>query len=85
MIDNAGKGFTIVHPHVFLVLEPLNLEARHTLCHRLVPHINLVVHPWDGLGCFDNSKRMHFREQADKFDDQIAVGLDFKVADFSGV
>ena len=50
-IDHIGKGSTIVHAQVFLLLEALDLGARHTLCHRLVPHIYRVVHPWGRLEC----------------------------------
>ena len=50
-IDYVCKSSTIVHAHVFLVLEPLDLGRRHALCHSLVPHIHLLVHFLDGLGC----------------------------------
>ena len=36
-IDHVGQGCTIVHAHVILVLEALDLKARNTLRHRRVP------------------------------------------------
>ena len=46
-IDHIGQGSTIEHAHVVLVFEVIDLGLRHTLCHRLVPHIYWVVKPWD--------------------------------------
>ena len=43
-IDHVVQGYTMVHVHVIFVLETLDLGARHTLCHRLLPHINRLVH-----------------------------------------
>ena len=84
-IDHIFQGSTIEHAHVVLVLEALDLEQRHTLCHRFVPHIHHVVHPWDGLGCVAYNERVHLRAQTDKFDNRIALDLVLEVAHFSGV
>ena len=77
-IDHVGQGSTIVHAHVILVLEALNMGPRHTICHRLVCYIHRIVHPWGGLGCFTHCKRLHLRAQADELDDRIALGLVLK-------
>ena len=84
-IDHIGQGSTIVHAHVILVLEAFNLEPRHTFCHRLVPHIHRIVDSWDRLGCVAHGERVHFRAQAYKLDDRIALGLVLDVAHFSAV
>ena len=39
-IDHVGQGFTIEHTHVILVLEALDLRARHTLRLCLVPNVH---------------------------------------------
>ena len=67
------------------MLEVLDLGARHTFRHRLVPYVNRVVHPRDGLGCVSHGERVHFRAQADKLDDRSTLGLVLEVANFSGV
>ena len=48
-IDHVGQGSTVVHAHEILMLEALYLGPRHTLRHRRVPYIHLVIHPMDGL------------------------------------
>ena len=74
-IDHVCQGSTIVHAHVILVLEALDLASRHTLRHRLVPYVHWIVHPWDKLGCVAHGERVHLRAQADELDDHIALGL----------
>ena len=44
-IYHVGQGSTIEHAHVILMLEALDLVARHTLRHRLVPYVHRVIHP----------------------------------------
>ena len=84
-IDHVGLGFTIVHAHVILVLEAINFEARTTLCHRLVPRIHRVVYPWNTLGCYADSERVHFRAQVDELDDRISFHLVLEKIYFSSV
>ena len=84
-IDHVGQGCTIVHAHVILVLEALDLRAHNTLRHPLVPYVHWVIHPWDGLGCVAQGKRVHLRAQTDKLDDQIALGHVIELTHFSGV
>ena len=79
-IDNIGQGSTIEHAHIILVLKALGLIARHTLCHCLVPYVYRLVYIWGVLECVLHGERIHFKAQANKLDDQIAVGLVFKVA-----
>ena len=67
------------------MLKALYVRARHTLGHRFVPHIHLVVQPWNGLGCFAYGERIHLRAQADELNDRIALCFIFKLADLSGV
>ena len=74
-IDYVGQGSTILYAHVILMFEALDLGARNTLCHSLVPHIHLVVHLWNRLGCDANGEPVHFRAQADELDDRISLGL----------
>ena len=74
-IDYVGQGWTILHAHVIIVLEVHDLGARHALCHRFVPHVHRVVHPWDGLRCVAHGQRVNLRAQADELDDLIALGL----------
>ena len=56
--DHVGQGSAIVHAHVILVFEALDLAARHTLRHRLVSYVHRVVHPWDRLGCVAHIERV---------------------------
>ena len=84
-IDHVNQGSTIVHLYVILVIEALDLGARNTLCHRLVPHIHLLVHPWDKHGCVEDGKRVHFRAQVDELDDRISLGLVLEETNFSSV
>ena len=84
-IDYIGQSSTIKHAHFILVLEALNLRARHTLRHRLVFYVNLVFHFRHGLGCVAHDERVHFRAQANELDNRIPFCLVFKVAHFSGV
>ena len=84
-IDPVGQGSTIVHAHVILVLEALDLGARNTFRHRIMPNIHWVVNSWDRVGCVAHSEQVHFRAQADELDDRIAHSLVHKLAHFSGV
>ena len=84
-IDHVGQGSTIVHTHIILVIEALDLRPRHALCLSFVPHIHRVVNFWDGLGCVAHSERVHLRAQIDEIDDRIAFDLVLEVADFAGV
>ena len=72
-IGYIGKGSTIVHLHVVFVLDALNLGSRHALCNRNVSYRHWVVQHRDGLGCFAQGERVHFRAQADELDDRIAL------------
>ena len=85
VIDYAGQGTSIVHAHVILVLEALDLRERHTLCNRIMPLIHRVVHLWDRLGCVAHGKRVHRRAQTNKLDGRIAIGSVLKVTYFYGV
>ena len=85
VIDHVGQCSTIEHAHVILVLEALDLGARHTLRQCLVPHVHQVIHPMDGLGCIAHGEQVHFKAQANKLDYWIHFGLVFEVAHFSGV
>ena len=84
-IDHIGQGSTIIHAHVVYVLEAPDLCAGDALRHRLVPHVQLVVKPWDVLGCTAHDKGIHLGTQFDELDDRIALGLVLEVAHFSGV
>ena len=84
-IDYVCQGSTIVHAHVILVLEPLDLGPRHALCNRLVPHVHRVVHPCDGLKCVAHGERVHFKAKVDELDDRIALSLVLDIAHFSGL
>ena len=84
-IDHVGQGSTIEHAHVIFVLKALDLGARHTLRHRLVPYVHRVIHPMDGLGCIAHCDQVDFRAQANELDYRIPFGLVFEVAHFSGV
>ena len=84
-IDYVCQSSTIVHAHIILVLEALDLGPRSALCQSLVPHIHRVFHSLDRLGCVAHGERVHLRAQADKLDDRIALGLVLEVAHFSGV
>ena len=84
-IDHIGQSFTIVHEHLILLLEALNLGARYILCHGLVPYGHQVIHFWDGLGCLTHGKQVHFRAQTDELDDRIALNLVLELAHFSCV
>ena len=84
-IDHVGQGSTVEHAYIILVLEALDLGARHTLRHRLVSYVLVVIHPWDRLGGVGHGERVHFRAQANKLDYRISFGLVFEVAHFSGV
>ena len=84
-IDNIGKSSTIEHAHVILVLVALDLRARHTLRHRLLPYVHRVINRRDGLGCVAHGERVNLRALANKLDFQIPFGFVFEVAHFSGV
>ena len=85
VIDHVGQGSTTEHAHVILVHEALDLGARHTLCHRLVPYVHREIHPRDGLECGAYGERVHFRAKANRFDYRIPFGLVFEVVYISGV
>ena len=84
-IDHVVQGYTIVHAHVIFVRETLDLGARHTLCHCIVPHINRVVHLWYELGCVAQGQRVHLRAQTKELDYWIVRCLVLNVAQFSGL
>ena len=67
------------------MLESLDLGARHTLRHRLVPYVHRGIHSRDGLGCVAHGVRVYFRAQANELDYRIPFGLVFEVAHFTGV
>ena len=84
-IYNVGQGSTIVHAHVNLVFESLDLGARQTLRHCLMCYVHWVVYSWKKLGCVAHGERVHFRAHANKIDDRITFGLVFEIAHFFGV
>ena len=84
-INHIGLIPTIVHAHVIFVLEALNLCARNTLRHRLVPTIYLIVYSRDWLVRVAHGERVHFRTQTDELDDRIALGLVLEVSNLFGV
>ena len=67
-IDHIRQGSTIEHAHVILVLEALDLGARDTVCHCLVPYVHRVIYPRNGLGCVAHGERVHFRAHANELD-----------------
>ena len=48
-IDYVSQGSTIVHMHLILVLEALDLRTHHTRRHRLMYYVQWVIYPWNGL------------------------------------
>ena len=74
-IDHVGQGSTIERAHVILVLKALDLGARHTVRHRLVPYVNRVIYFLDRLRGVAHGERVHFRAQANKLDYRIPFGL----------
>ena len=84
-IDHVGQSSTIVHAHVILVLEALNLGPRHTFRHRLVYYVYRVVHPWNGLGCVTHGERVHIRAKADELNNHFVNGLVLELAQFSSI
>ena len=57
-IDTIGQSFSIEHAHLILVLEAIDLGARHTLRHCLVPYVHRVIYPRDRLGCVELGERI---------------------------
>ena len=77
-IDHVGLISTVVHPHVVFMLEALDLGARHTLSHRLVPRVHRIVQSRDRLVRVAHGERVHLGAKSDKLDDRITLCLVLK-------